>query len=82
MFEIKMTINGKPMTEANIKNEIESMMLDAVVEGAKEAITSVLTQEEASQITINLIGNNIENLSLEVNGPEAIVAKVENALSD
>ena len=82
MFEIKMTINGKPMTEANIKNEIDLMMFDAVVEEAKKSVTSALTQEEASQITINHIGHNIENLSLEVKGPEAILAKDENALSE
>ena len=82
MFEIKMTINGKPMTQANIENEIDRMMFDAVVETAKDAVTSTLTEAECSQISIDVIGQDINNLSLDIKGPEEIVRKVECALSD
>lgn len=82
MFDFKMTINGKPMMQANIKSEIDKMMFDAVVESVTEAITSALTEAEAAEITIDLIGNDIQNLSFDVKGPEDIVRKVENALSN
>ncbi|HHC6787007.1 TPA: hypothetical protein ACN38F_002236 [Vibrio parahaemolyticus] len=82
MFEVKMTINGKPMTEANIQSELEKVMLEAVVEGIKETVESVVSKDEASQIKIDVIGTNIEDLSLNVSGPDEVVAKIEAALAD
>ena len=82
MFEIKMTINGKPFNEANFKNELEKTIFEGVVETAKEAVTEVLDENELSQITIDVIGDNIENLSIKVKGPDEIVSKVDSALSD
>jgi len=82
MFEVKMTINGKPMTEANIQSELEKAMLEAIVQGIEETIESVVSNDEASQITVNVIGTDIEDLSLNITGPDEIVAKVEAALAE
>ncbi|EGR0214176.1 hypothetical protein LEZ42_004460 [Vibrio parahaemolyticus] len=82
MFEVKMTINGKPMTEANIQSELEKAMLEAVVEGIKETVESTVSKDEASQVTIDVIGTDIEDLSLEISGPDEIVAKIEAALAE
>ncbi|HDI3235454.1 TPA: hypothetical protein PMB67_003490 [Vibrio cholerae] len=82
MFEFKMTINGKPMTEANIQSELEKAMLETVVEGIKETVESSVSKDEASQIKIDVIGTDIENLSLKISGPDEIVAKIEAALAD
>ncbi|EGR3219706.1 hypothetical protein RGL42_002790 [Vibrio parahaemolyticus] len=82
MFEVKMTINGKPMTEANIQSELEKTMLEAVVEGIKETVESTVSKDEASQVTIDVIGTDIEDLSLEISGPDEIVAKIEAALAE
>jgi len=82
MFEVKMTINGKPMTEANIQSELEKAMLEAIVQGIEETVESVVSNDEASQITVNVIGTDIEDLSLNITGPDEIVAKVEAALAE
>ncbi|EGQ7800893.1 hypothetical protein P6A00_004617 [Vibrio parahaemolyticus] len=82
MFEVKMTINGKPMTEANIQSELEKAMLEAVVEGIKETVESVVSKDESTQITIDVIGTDIEDLSLKISGPDEIVAKIEAALAE
>ncbi|PML91942.1 hypothetical protein [Vibrio breoganii] len=82
MFEVKMTINGKPMTEANIQNELEKAMLEAVIEGIKETVESAVSKDEALQIKIDVIGTDIETLSLNISGPDEIVAKVEAALAE
>lgn len=82
MFEVKMTINGKPMTEANIQSELEKAMLEAIVQGIEETVESVVSNNEASQITVNVIGTDIEDLSLNITGPDEIVAKVEAALAE
>ncbi len=77
-----MTINGKPMTEANIQSELEKVMLEAIVQGIEETVESVVSNDEASQITVNVIGTDIEDLSLNITGPDEIVAKVEAALAE
>ncbi|WP_146489934.1 hypothetical protein [Vibrio sp. T20] len=82
MFQVEMTINGKPMTEANIQNELEKAMLEAAVEGIKETVESAISKDEALQIKIDIIGNNIEELSLKIIGPDEIVAKIEAVLAD
>ena len=69
------------MTKANIESEIDMMMLNAVAQSAKETVTSVLTEEEASEITLDLIGHKLDDLSLEVQGPEKLVKKVEAVLA-
>ena len=81
MFEFKMTINGKSMTETNIHNEIEQAVFDSIVEAAKKEISSVITEEEASQITIDIIGKDINDLSLRVEGPDVITDKINKILS-
>jgi serine protease inhibitor ecotin len=82
MSDIKMTINGKSMTEANIKNELENIMITAATEGMKEQVLSVLTQEEVSEISIDLVGSALDSLSLEVSGPEHLVKKIEATFNE
>lgn len=81
MFEIKMTINGKPLTEANFTSEFDKMIAEASLDSMKEHISSVLSEDEASKLTIELEGP-IENLSVNVKGPEDIVTKLESTLSN
>lgn len=80
MFEIKMTINGKPATESNINNEIGSAIFHATVESIREAISGAITAAEAQQITVDMVGKDIKNLSVNVKGPEEIVSKIKAAL--
>jgi len=82
MFEIKMTVNGKPVSEASFRDELEKMVFNGVVESATNAVKCTLNSDESSQITINVVGTDIEKLSLDIQGPEEIVAKVKQALSD
>jgi len=81
MFDIKMTINGKPMTQTNIKDTIEQAVFNAAVQGMKEKITNTITASEASQIKIDVQGNDIHNLKLNISGPEDITAKIKKALA-
>lgn len=81
MFDIKMTINGKPATEANIKDALGQAMVEAAIAEVKEKIAAAITAEEASRITIDVTGEDIKNLSLSVKGPEEIVNKINDALA-
>lgn len=81
MFDIKMTINGKPMTQANMKNTIDQAVFNAAVQGIKENITNAITASEAAQIKIDVQGNNVHNLKLSISGPDDITAKINKALA-
>lgn len=81
MFDVKMTINGKPATEANIKDALERAMFETVVNALKEKVRNAISATEASQITIDVVGRDISNLSLNIKGPEEIVSKVQSALA-
>lgn len=81
MFDIKMTVNGKPITKTNVKNEIERALFENAIETAKEKISNTISSKEASQITIDVIGTGIDNLSLNINGPDEIIEKINKSIS-
>ena len=81
MFNVKVTINGKPATQANIRNELEKTMLEAAIEAVQTAIRTALTPSEAQQITVDFQGRGLDNLSAKIGGPDDLVAKVNAALS-
>ena len=75
MFEI--TINGKPVEPENFEHAI----IESAVEIAKEIVIAAISEEEASKITIDIIGTDLTNLSLNIKGPGEIVDKINEALS-
>ncbi len=80
-MNFKMTINGKPMTESNIRESIEQAVFKSAVAQMKDKIETVITPEEAAKITIDVQGNDIKSLKLNITGPEEIVSKIKKALS-
>lgn len=79
-LDVKMTINGEPYTEATMRNEIERGVMEAMINGIKEKISSVVSPHEAQQIAIDVQGSDLSSLSLSVSGPDEIVSKVRAAL--
>ena len=78
-MSITVTINGKPATEANIRDEVERSVFDAAIEGIKDRIASAITPEEQGQIKMHVNGTNLENLDFSLEGPEEIVNKTRAA---
>lgn len=77
-----LTINGKPFTEKRFQDEMEKEMVRAIAEDTEKHILSLLTPSEASKLKIDLVGNDLENLSVDVDGPDEIVEKVRKALGE
>ena len=82
MFKIEMSINGKPFNEANFKDELEKTIFQSVVESAKESVISLISEEEVSKISIDVVGTDIDNLSLKIDGPDEIVNKIKTGLAE
>ena len=70
---IKVTINGKPAIPSEVKNELERSVLDAIIDEVKKTIRSTTSFEESQQITLHVIGSDLESLAFDLEGPEEIV---------
>lgn len=76
---IKVTINGKPAICDEVKNELERSVLDAIIDEVKKTIRSTTTFEESQQITLHVMGNDLESLAFDLEGPEEIVIRIRAA---
>ena len=70
---INITINGKPAIPNKVKNELERSVLDAIIDEVRKTIRSTTSLEESQQITLHVIGNDLESLAFDLEGPEEIV---------
>jgi len=59
---------------------MEGAILNQVAEHAVKVIRSKLTPEEQDRVSIKIEGENLKSLSLNLSGPEEILAKVKAAL--
>lgn len=82
MFNVEMTINGKPFSETTFKDEMEKTVFQSVVESAKESVISLISEEELSKISIDVVGTDLKNLSLRIDGPDEIVNKIQTGLDE
>ncbi len=81
MFDLKITINGKPLTEDTLKNELENSILEAAIESVTEQVMSALTPAEAARITLNFQGD-LNNFSVNISGDDDVVEKAVGTLGD
>ena len=79
MLNITYEVGGKSF-DIGDSNSIVNAMFESVASAGVEAATAVLTEDEMKQITIKVIGDNVDDLSLNINGPEEIVEKIKSAL--
>ena len=56
---------------------MDSGILEGVIAKATESIKSKLAEEEQSQIRIIVKGDSLDNLSLDIKGPDIVLAKLK-----
>ena len=76
---IKVTINGEPAPPNEVKSELERSVLDAIIDEVRKTIRSTTTFEESQQVTLHVMGNNLESLAFDLEGPEEIVNRIRAA---
>lgn len=81
MINISFEINGKRITPDQVGDALEAAMLKGVAEKATEVVKSKLSPEEQSQISIEIVGTSLEDLSLHATGPQEILDKIKAGLS-
>jgi hypothetical protein len=77
MFKISFQLNGRTVTPTSFGNSMEGAILNQVAEHAVKVIRSKLTPEEQDRVSIKIEGENLKSLSLNLSGPEEILAKVK-----
>ena len=80
MFDIKMTINGRPMTERNIKSELEKAILGQIREHIQNQLKGVPTELNGKRLSVELIGTDLDNLSVRLSGPDKLIEQAQKAL--
>ena len=76
---IKVTINGEPAPPNEVKSELDRSVLDAIIDEVRKTIRSTTTFEESQQVTLHVMGNDLESLAFDLEGPEEIVNRIRAA---
>jgi hypothetical protein len=79
MINITYTINGKTINPQD-SSAVERAIFEGVVEKAITVVKSKLLPDEVSKLTINVVGDSLEKLSLNIKGPDDILAKLRGKL--
>jgi hypothetical protein len=56
---------------------MDEVILEGVIAKATDAIKAKLTEEEQSQIRITVKGASLDDLSLNISGPDIVLAKLK-----
>lgn len=80
MFDIKMTINGRPMTESNVKTELEKTVLGQIRAHINSQLMHIPAELNGERLTVELIGTDLDNLSIRLSGPDELIEQAKKAL--
>jgi len=80
VFDIKMTINGRPMTEANIKSELDKAVFGQICEHIQQQLKDVPTELNGEKLTVEFVGTDLNNLSVHLSGPDELLKQAKKAL--
>ena len=73
---MKITINGKPIADAEFKTELERAVTEAILEKVTTKIASSLSTEDKERLTVRLLVNTPSEISFHASGPEEVMDKV------
>lgn len=68
MLDITFEVNGKKVNPNNVKDAMESAILNGVAESIKNSIGNIKCSEHGQSPKIKVKGRNLENLSFDVTG--------------
>jgi hypothetical protein len=80
MIDVHFELNGRRVRPDQIGDAMEAAILKGVGEKAAEHVRSKLTPAEQRQVTVKVVGDSLDDLSIKISGPDEIVAKLKTAL--
>ena len=81
MIDISFEINGRRVRPSDIENALEKTMLESVAEGLRESLASVRDPTTGEFPTVVVRGRSLDNLSVEVEGSDVVIALAKDRLA-
>lgn len=82
MIDIHFEINGKRTNSNNIADALERAMVETIADGLRTQLASVRDPNTGEFPTVVVRGNTLDNLSIKVEGSDAVVALAKARLAD
>jgi len=82
VIDIKFEIDGKVVHTNNIADALERAMFNTVADELRTTLASVRDPHTGEFPTVVVRGNSLENMSIQIEGSEAVVALAEECLGD
>lgn len=80
MIEIKMTINGRPLTSDNFRDELEKAATESIKDGIRKQLAGIPHELNGERLTVEVVGTDLHNLSIHLSGPDELVQRAKSAL--
>ena len=80
MFNVTMTINGRPVTASNVKNELERAALEAVRESITDKLRQLPASASGERLQVNVVGSDLSHLEIKLSGPQELIDKAKELL--
>lgn len=80
MLDIKMRINGRPLRDSTIKSGLERALVEQIREHIRGQLKDVPNELDGKRLTVELVGTDLDNLSVRLMGPDELVAQARSAL--
>lgn len=68
MIKLTVELNGKRVKPGSLKNELERMMLQQIINMVKKELKDIICSEHGERPQVTLKGKKLDNLSFEVTG--------------
>lgn len=80
MLNIKMTINGRPATSANIKDALEKSIFDAACKQIADKLKNIGPTADGERLQVELTRSSANNVSVSLSGPAELIEQAKAAL--
>lgn len=80
MFDISFEINGRKIHPNQVRNALEKAVYQQVRDDLVRKVGSIRDPKTGQRPKIKVKGRSLDNLSIEVSGPESMVEEVKRKL--
>lgn len=82
MSNISIEINGRKVNSSNMKNALEKALISDLTDSLKKSTWGIRCASHGEIPKLKVKGNNLDNLSIEVNGCcDALIERVKSVLN-
>ncbi|WCE93551.1 hypothetical protein [Acidithiobacillus ferriphilus] len=80
MIDIKMTINGRPLTSDNFRDELEKLAIESIKDGIRKQLSGIPHELNGKRLIVEVVGTDLHHLSIQLSGPDELVKRAKSAL--